>query len=124
MQSMDLAEIIKEIKRRKQWTQRAMAAELGVQQQTIQRAENAGRNLKKQFDLFLRLLPLLEEFGYLDKARELNSHELAREFTDYALQERSGRYRQTEEAKRKSAPGGDKTSAHFIPPRRHGKRQK
>ena len=45
---MELPDLIKEIRHKKNWMQRKMAAELGVERQTIQRAENAGRNLKQQ----------------------------------------------------------------------------
>ena len=57
---LKLSETVKAIRRAKRWTQRAMAAEIQVDFQDIQRAENAGRNLEKQFALFLKLLPLIE----------------------------------------------------------------
>ena len=57
---LKLSETVKAIRKSKHWTQRAMAAEIKVDFQDIQRAENAGRNLEKQFALFLKLLPLIE----------------------------------------------------------------
>ena len=66
-----LSEIIKSLRQRKNWTQRDLAAQLGAEQADIQRIENPGRNLKKQHQLVLDLLPLLYEQKLLDTPTEL-----------------------------------------------------
>lgn len=60
---MRLRELIREIRRRKGWTQIQLAAYLRTNQQNVQGMENAGANLEKQFALFLRLLPLCDDLG-------------------------------------------------------------
>jgi len=69
---MQLREVIKEIRRRKDWTQAAMASELGVSQQNIQGMENAGSNLEKQFAIFLKLVPVCRDLG-IDPAAPVDS---------------------------------------------------
>jgi transcriptional regulator with XRE-family HTH domain len=68
---MQLREVIREIRRKKNWTQAEMAQKLRVSQQNIQGMENAGSNLEKQFAIFLKLLPVCRESG-IDPAQDLN----------------------------------------------------
>src|SRR5262245_37751725 len=56
---MLLRDAVRAIRKAHGWTQREMAQELGVDFQTVQRAENAGRNLENQFEFFQKLLPYL-----------------------------------------------------------------
>ena len=66
---MKLRDFIQAVRKRKDWTQRDMADALSVAASDIQRAESAGRNTEKQFALFIKMIPLLEEFGVIP-ARE------------------------------------------------------
>jgi len=66
---MKLRDFIQAVRKRKDWTQRDMAVAIGTGYQDVQRMESAGRNLEKQFSIFIKLLPLLEEFGVIP-ARE------------------------------------------------------
>lgn len=68
---MSLKNTIRQIRTAKKWTQRDMAAALGLAQADIQRAETAGRNLEKEFTLFCKLLPLADELG-IDMEPEIN----------------------------------------------------
>lgn len=62
-------EVIKKIRREKDWTQVEMATHLRVSQQNIQGMENAGSNLEKQFAIFLKLLPVCAELRF-DPAKD------------------------------------------------------
>ncbi len=67
---MQLRDVLKEIRRKKSWTQRDMAAALQIDQQDVQRAEHSGRNQEKQWQIFLKLLPFCLELDLLG-ARDL-----------------------------------------------------
>lgn len=83
---MQLREVIKEIRHRKNWTQAQLAAHLQTNQQNVQGMENAGANLEKAFALFLKLLPICQDIG-IDPARHLKIAEAEREVIRYAVQE-------------------------------------
>jgi hypothetical protein len=61
--TMELREVVKKIRAGKSWTQAQMGAALGIAQQDIQGMESAGRNLEKQWSIFLKLLPICRELG-------------------------------------------------------------
>jgi transcriptional regulator with XRE-family HTH domain len=80
---MKIRELTKAIRDAKDWTQREMAAELGLEQQDIQRLEAAGRNLEKQFRVFMKLLPVAFELDLI------TAHDL-QEAAQYERQQDSG----------------------------------
>lgn len=67
---MQLRELIKVIREEKDWTQVQMAAVLKINQQDVQGMENAGRNLEKQFSIFLKLLKICRDLK-IDPAQQL-----------------------------------------------------
>lgn len=73
---MTLRETVRTIRATKGWTQRGMAAQMGVDFQTIQRAENAGRNLEKQYTFFIKLLRFLPAKELHPTAPEVIQHGL------------------------------------------------
>lgn len=81
---MELRELIKKIRQEKNWTQAQMGAELQIAQQDVQGMENAGRNLEKQFGIFLKLAVVCEDLG-IDPARSLK-HPVAKEVIEDAQQ--------------------------------------
>lgn len=72
---MQLRGLIKKIRQEKKWTQVQMGAALQINQQDVQGMENAGRNLEKQFSIFLKMLAVCRELG-IDPAQELESEAL------------------------------------------------
>jgi len=60
---MELRELIKKIRQEKNWTQVQMGNALKINQQDVQGMENAGRNLEKQFSIFLKLTKVCGELG-------------------------------------------------------------
>jgi DNA-binding XRE family transcriptional regulator len=60
-----LRETIKKIRIEKSWTQAQMAKVFDVAQQDIQGMENAGRNLEKQWMIFLKMLPYCIELDLI-----------------------------------------------------------
>lgn len=79
----NLSETVRAIRKTKGWTQREMADEMGVDFQTVQRAENAGRNLRKQFLFFQKLLP----FILAPELKDSSGHDVTRIIQNVALAE-------------------------------------
>jgi transcriptional regulator with XRE-family HTH domain len=57
IESIDIRELVQALRQKKGWTQRDLAAKIGVQQADVQRIEHAGRNILKQVSLCFRMLP-------------------------------------------------------------------
>ena len=60
------ADLVRNIRKKNGWPQRAMATALDIVQADVQRIEQGGRNTEKQFAVFLKLLPLClnDDFPY------------------------------------------------------------
>lgn len=86
---MTINEFIKKIRREKNWTQQEMAAAFGVLQQNIQKLENAGTTIQKQWILFVKILTVCRELK-IDPVQELNVrhvNQIERNVTTHAQQE-------------------------------------
>src|SRR3990167_5258252 len=115
---MELSETINKIREKKNWTQRDMAEAMAVQQADIQRMERSGRNLEKQFAIFLKLFPLCKSLGIdptADAAQKLSSQSLAGGIIDEAMDKATGG------ADGKATKGGKKRDSYLLPPSRNSR---
>jgi transcriptional regulator with XRE-family HTH domain len=80
---MELRELIKKIRHEKNWTQAQMGTELKINQQDVQGMENAGRNLEKQFSIFLKLFAVCRELA-IDPAQDLKGNPSVKEVIQHA----------------------------------------
>lgn len=77
---MDFKKVLKEIRRKKEWNQEQLGAELGFtdrRQQRVSDLENTGAGIEEHWRLFLKILPLCIETDIIEERDLLSkrSHE-------------------------------------------------
>ena len=112
---MKLRDFIKLIRREKAWTQEQMAAAMGVSQQNIQKLENPGSTLEKQWKLFTKLLAVSRELDS-DPARALYCGHIAQLEKDLERYVEQQANQATGRSHKRSTKGFGKKGDSFISP--------